>query len=531
MGVFQSKFASAWSGLFPAFATLLLFANGAAAVAQADQGTALQSQSSTSNSQPAATSAGSNYVIRVTTREVVVEVVARDRHNHPVTDLRASDFAITEDQHHSQSAPSPISGFRVIDPDAEESTGSSVMKGVMLPLGGRCEIRSTVHYELAFHPENWSSGYHTIRVTTKRSHVELSYRGQFYVGSADVKPRNSTASAEKFATALQAAACYHSEVPASILLSAVRVDAKASERLRYRVAVLDGTGDSVGGEERPAGEALQYGVCTFDRSGHIIGFWHFSGGGPTASAGIKNPRGDSGSEIVEIPREGNPRLARIAVLEAATGNLGAIDLSTSTKVPADSDETSERTDPVHVLQLSSAPGAASRATRQLGTVLPRQGALCGDVYELPTTTQFLPSDFRKLNAVGAIYTQLLDVPEQILNQGLPGSSARSEWFGVDYYGEFWVKTPGKYTFVLNADDGADLYIDDRMLINDDGIHPPRTMHADVNLDAGRHTIHLPYFQGPTYVNLILQVKPPNEEMKIFNLREFARPAADKGSMN
>lgn len=107
--------------------------------------------------------------------------------------------------------------------------------------------------------------------------------------------------------------------------------------------------------------------------------------------------------------------------------------------------------------------------------------------------------------------------------GWPGSTLRSEWFGIDYYGSFWIRTAGKYLFVLNADDGADLFIEDHMLINDDGIHVPRTLTASITLAAGKHTIHLPYFQGPVAVNFILQIKPPDGDLRVFDLREFRPP--------
>jgi len=158
----------------------------------------------------------------------------------------------------------------------------------------------------------------------------------------------------------------------------------------------------------------------------------------------------------------------------------------------------------------------------LGSPVPAPNSLCGDVYELPQTTLFLPDDFKSLNAVGAVYTNSLSVPESILPEGLPGSTPRSDWFGIDYYGEFWVTKPGKYEFVLSADDGADLYIDERRIVDDDGIHPPQTVSGTVKLDAGRHTIHLPYFQGPTYVSLVLQVKPPDGILDVFDLRNYAR---------
>jgi hypothetical protein len=50
------------------------------------------------------------------------------------------------------------------------------------------------------------------------------------------------------------------------------------------------------------------------------------------------------------------------------------------------------------------------------------------------------------------------------------------------------------------------------------------MTGKINLSAGRHTIHVPYFQGsPPGVALILTIKPPGESTRPFNLSEFAPP--------
>jgi len=211
-----------------------------------------------------------------------------------------------------------------------------------------------------------------------------------------------------------------------------------------------------------------------------------------------------------------------------TGNIRAWSVATEFGCILPKIDDGDQEEPARVL-VGAENLRAERATASLGSPLPRSNALCGDVYELPNTTNFLPANFRVLNAVGAVYTNSLNVREQVLTLGIPGSTQRSEWFGIDYYGQFWIKTPGKYLFVLNADDGADLYIDDRRLIGDDGIHPPQTVSGSVRLEAGRHTIHLPYFQGPTYVNLILQVKAPDEELKVFNLRDFQPPNQRKNS--
>src|SRR6266571_3340111 len=66
-------------------------------------------------------------VLKVTTRLVTVDVVARDRHGNPVRDLKPSDFQLTE-QAGSHKTPQQIASFRLLDrsltqaPDLERAT-------------------------------------------------------------------------------------------------------------------------------------------------------------------------------------------------------------------------------------------------------------------------------------------------------------------------------------------------------------------------------------------------------------------------
>jgi hypothetical protein len=138
----------------------------------------------------------------------------------------------------------------------------------------------------------------------------------------------------------------------------------------------------------------------------------------------------------------------------------------------------------------------------------------------------LPRTFSGMESVGALHTYTLNQPYQLPIDGLPGITSRPEWFAIDYYGVFWIKTSGEYRFRMTSDDGAELYIDDHRLLNLDGVHSPLTDDHSISLAAGRHTIHLPYFQQMIHVALILQVKPPGEDFKLFDLRDFAPlPAA------
>jgi len=101
---------------------------------------------------------------------------------------------------------------------------------------------------------------------------------------------------------------------------------------------------------------------------------------------------------------------------------------------------------------------------------------------------------------------------------------RYEWFAIEYTGRFWINKPGRYRFVLTSDDGSRLYIDDRLLIDNDGVHSPVAKTATAVLSQGIHRLRLPYFQGPRFqVALMLEVAPPGEGLQVFSTDEFKPP--------
>jgi hypothetical protein len=103
---------------------------------------------------------------------------------------------------------------------------------------------------------------------------------------------------------------------------------------------------------------------------------------------------------------------------------------------------------------------------------------------------------------------------------------RFEWFAIDYHGRFYVANPGKYSFSLISDDGSKLYIDGKLVIDDDGDHPPRMQDGSVRLEGGIHRIRVSYFQGPrTGIALMLGVLEPGEtEWHVFDTEHFRPPA-------
>lgn len=67
-------------------------------------------------------------------------------------------------------------------------------------------------------------------------------------------------------------------------------------------------------------------------------------------------------------------------------------------------------------------------------------------------------------------------------------------FAARYTGGFDVETAGDFTFTLTSDDGAQLYIDGVLIIDNDGLHAAQSKAGAVALSAGNHTIEVRYFE-------------------------------------
>ena len=140
----------------------------------------------------------------------------------------------------------------------------------------------------------------------------------------------------------------------------------------------------------------------------------------------------------------------------------------------------------------------------------------GKIYFLPEGTSKLPSSFDTTNVQGSIYTKTLNVPERSWSNGFPGVSDRFEWFAIEYKGEFKPAKAGLYTFRLVSDDGSKLFIDDSLVINNDGTHGTSSATGSIELSRSYHRIKVQYFQGPRfYVALQLFAHLDKDEEQIF----------------
>lgn len=90
------------------------------------------------------------------------------------------------------------------------------------------------------------------------------------------------------------------------------------------------------------------------------------------------------------------------------------------------------------------------------------------------------------------------------NFGL-GMQNRADNFQLKFTTTLNIPSTKIYTFFVNSDDGARLYIDGALLVDNDGLHGPIERSASKNLAAGAHTIMVTYFESTNTEVLSVQI--------------------------
>jgi len=450
-------------------------------------------------------------VLHISSNEVVLDVVARDKNHNSVGDLAQSEFQIFDADKHADKGPKHILSMRVIDPHSEAGGASGHESGFSIRSGANCALSATTHYQLAV-PASSEPGFHQVMIKTTRAGVTLAFRHRYYVGAP---PSGSPAKETKDSNesiALGDAACFHTLIPATLAITAHPVVVPGGGSTRYTVVVRPESLPGIGLNGTNTRVRLDFGMCTFDASGNVSQYFHTSADRQLTPTEVSDAQTHGFQKQLEIP--GNaPYLVRLVVREHETGNLGIVDVSRPVSLNGKGDEDKFHPPPVGTV-------------RAFGVITPLPNSFCGDVYEISQGAAVIP-DFWNLDPIGSIYANALNVVDQDSSGGLgiPGVTRSVMWFGVDYYGEFYITKPGEYKFDLEADDGARLEIDNQLVINNDELHQATGRTGKITLAGGKHTIHVPYFQGsPPNLALILEIKPPGGSSRPFNLSDYAAPA-------
>jgi hypothetical protein len=515
-------------------ATLLLILAGALA---------LSAQVPTARQEREPVAEESSLVLHVTTREVVIDVIAVDGHDRSVTDLSAGELRVKEKLGKSAEMPESISSLKLIDPSAA-SPGDLPQNGFRIAANESCLQRQSIHYQLVYNPgpQAMIPGDHAVNISTTRRGVRLFYRHSYFIGATAPVEAAVAQTKAQMDQELQIDACSHPLTPLSISLRAVRISTGSKDTVRYKLNIDNDSLAFVSFSNNGRRIQLDYGACNFNAAGRPLNYM------TTAMDQVLTPLEYSRAEahglqrLLEFAAPADLAMTRFVVRDRATGNLGLVDVTFPLlEDPPHADPAVMKKLREDIKKSARFLGSDSSSFHpyipppmgplgSFGSVVPRPNAFCGDVYELHADIPRLP-DFRALDPIGSIYTYSLAVPYQVFEgtNGIPGVTDRTIWFGVDYHADFWTSKAGEYDFQLTSDDGAILQVDDKRVIDLNSLHAALTREGQITLDAGRHTIHIPYYQGMPYsVALSLWVRTPGEQdWKIFDLREFEKPLRNK----
>lgn len=150
---------------------------------------------------------------------------------------------------------------------------------------------------------------------------------------------------------------------------------------------------------------------------------------------------------------------------------------------------------------------------------PVRGCFEGIVYPLQENAPNLPTNYTPYKPASVVYACEWDIPKRDWGMGFPGVADLFEWFAIRYSGAFLVETEGTWNFKLSSDDGSKLWIDGKLVIDNDGQHEAQVRTGSIHLTKGDHEMVLEYFQGPRYhINLQLYATPPGGQEGIFSVR-------------
>jgi hypothetical protein len=71
----------------------------------------------------------------------------------------------------------------------------------------------------------------------------------------------------------------------------------------------------------------------------------------------------------------------------------------------------------------------------------------------------------------------------------------SDQFYIRWTGTVKIEKDGKYKFFLESDDGSRMFIGDKKVVDNPGLHAAEEQSGEIELKAGEHPIKVEYFEN------------------------------------
>jgi hypothetical protein len=166
--------------------------------------------------------------------------------------------------------------------------------------------------------------------------------------------------------------------------------------------------------------------------------------------------------------------------------------------------------------------APSTGTSTTTTTAPVPG-LKAEFFDFTRRLRMLPSLRGQVAAVTRTDPVIDYAPTGTPWPGLDGRFATT--YATRHTGYLQVDTTGRYTLDLASSDGSKLWLDGKLLINNDGLHPLRTRSRILRLAAGLHAVRVEYFDNTARAALILSWSGPGIASQVIPAGHLFQSAA------
>jgi alpha-L-fucosidase len=112
------------------------------------------------------------------------------------------------------------------------------------------------------------------------------------------------------------------------------------------------------------------------------------------------------------------------------------------------------------------------------------------------------------------FSTLKPVKEGVLPNFVFTPRNQPERFGFEYSGFIRVPEDGVYAFYTDSDDGSRLYVDDVLVVDNDGLHGMREERGEIALAAGLHPVRVIFFEKTGNEDLKVYYKGPKLEKQL-----------------
>jgi hypothetical protein len=90
----------------------------------------------------------------------------------------------------------------------------------------------------------------------------------------------------------------------------------------------------------------------------------------------------------------------------------------------------------------------------------------------------------------------------------------NDHFSCQWEGVIQIKKAGKYTFTTKSDDGSRLWVNDRRIVNNWGLHGARTRQGFITLTEGFHQFKAVHFENGGGASMVVKFQGPDTDNQL-----------------